>query len=439
MGLGICVRAKLRNNKPQSAEKAIEDIVGALPDAISDPVMTECLDVVEAEDKLLVTLHPAAEMLEISAEHGFVVASTKTSTAGPGFHAAVVDVLDRLGKACSLAWMWDEEGSPDETGYALDRDYAKLQQAMASQFRAVAEAIGDHLEESDQDERTTYLNMAPLNGSMLQPVTHNQIVSPIGAHSRGWLTKAATEQGAASLAPDFYPWWTRERTPREWAKLATVLMWSELRWRPPTGEHEERLMRLALRAAEEAGPELARFGPTPGDLEEISTLLSVEEEADVPPPRDQGFGLFRGDAHYTGLGEWTFRAPASMLDEVEEDDEGNVSIVLAMPGRTLRMSGIEFESDGDKPVDRHQILQDIQAAAKGPYEQVERDDLVGMLEIAEPGEEESWHVLSASLAADSHLAFFTLAYRDATDEAWARRVIASVQPPAGPSAELDDD
>ncbi|HEX2336732.1 MAG TPA: hypothetical protein VHI72_09675, partial [Hyphomicrobiaceae bacterium] len=78
------------------------------------------------------SFYPPAGGIQFDIRNNQVAFDAKTSVAGPGYHAALIDLCDRLRADLGIAWRWDVGG--DETGYATDRDLAKLHQAFVDQF-----------------------------------------------------------------------------------------------------------------------------------------------------------------------------------------------------------------------------------------------------------------------------------------------------------------
>src|SRR5262249_18486612 len=158
---------------------------------------------------------------------GVFTLSARTSGGGPGYHAWLIALVDRLKDALGLAWA-DADG--DETGYAEHRDFARLQQEHLTWLRAVAEQT--------KDAEQAAINM-PLDFSVLG--------DHFAATPRGFLDREGL------LVPErFFAWWSEGHTPAFWQGLAETLAWSVLPWHVPT--EEERPLYEAARAAFKRSP-----------------------------------------------------------------------------------------------------------------------------------------------------------------------------------------
>ncbi|MDP1661020.1 MAG: hypothetical protein Q8L55_03810, partial [Phycisphaerales bacterium] len=143
----------------------------------SDPDKTPLLELL---------LHPSAEAVEFRVSEKRVVVSAKTSTVGPGYHAAVVSIIDEIGMA-GFEWDWteDDNSSGDETGYSTHRNFSRLQQSMAEFFGNLMKVV----EEQVFDE---YDGSAAVNVRMdsQRPTGMTGMVFPLGVRPRSWCVAA---------------------------------------------------------------------------------------------------------------------------------------------------------------------------------------------------------------------------------------------------------
>ena len=126
MGLGLLIDASIpprgwRKRQP-SAIDFLTRLEEACRDAVSDQLLRRFVHVTpcsEADGGIDVRLHPGAAAVEFRIEADRVTAIATTTPAGPGYHAFVVDWLDRVGERVQLEWCWDDHGGGegDECGY----------------------------------------------------------------------------------------------------------------------------------------------------------------------------------------------------------------------------------------------------------------------------------------------------------------------------------
>lgn len=458
MGLGIYVQADLPTSplgedraRAQLFERIAQNVLSGLP----DHVCRQWLEIQEHAGVLYLQLHPAAEPLEISLpDSGLVAASIKTSTTGPGFHAAVVKLLNHIGSACGLAWKWrgsgDDEGdeAADETGFAVHGDYARLQGAFASFLGSLADVL---LEKHDGSS-TMWLNW-PV-GAALRPVVASFSACPTGPIDKGWWQKAASG-GAAQQAERFYAWWSRDRSTADWEKTARLMMWSEIRWHPPIDEREQMVMELTIESTRRAGePESLA-----GEVDELRGLLDVAAADDepAPVPRTDGIGFFRGMAECTCPGGWTVTIPGYYY--ADEEDEGG-QLVLWHTGRTVRVSTFTKTEEGGEE-DGSDSFEDAFESAPGEVIEMNAAGVLGKCDVAPPGamaeedeetsdsgdegsdeeegsdDEECW-TLQGLAVQGAQLALMTVSFDDGDDQEWSVEVFKTLRPPRA-EVELSDE
>ncbi|XVJ58924.1 MAG: hypothetical protein HEQ23_05790 [Tepidisphaera sp.] len=336
MGLGIGVTSALPKGKSEAA--VFKAIAKAIPGAVTDEVMKEVCAVHVGEEGVFAQLFPQCEPLEFVVHEGKLLASTKTSSCGPGYHAEVVDVLNRIGKACGLRWEWDGEHGGDETGFAASGDFDDLQGQMARDIQMIAA----HMSRDESHGNGDVPRCICWNMSAPTPLGPWFAICSSGSLSLEWLKAIATGPEPRKLSREYHVWWERVRTPGEWAKLATMLMWSEIRWHPPADEWEEKMMRLAVLAAGKADKDaLRKAGVDDQDIIELQAMLAIGEDEEPVRPRLAGFGLFRGPARWRQAGPWSVDLPGYFY--LEHDEEGGLNWWYT--GIAVRMSVLELNTE----------------------------------------------------------------------------------------------
>jgi len=84
-------------------------------------------------DVLYLELHPAEEDVRFFVDdHDYLICSARTSSAGPGYHAFLVELLEMIQGPAKISWIWDDEEKEfmDETTYFSKRDFNTLQMEM---------------------------------------------------------------------------------------------------------------------------------------------------------------------------------------------------------------------------------------------------------------------------------------------------------------------
>ena len=194
---------------------------------------------------LYVKLHPAAEEVELAAaeEEGRIIVSASTSTVGPGYHVYLCRLLERLGVELGLRWEPgdDEQGTGDETGFFHTGDRAAVDREMLAWLQSVAARLLEEL-----SAETTAQIALPMD--VLYELD-GPVATVTGPRDEAWLRRTAADP---SEGIDFFSWWQDEMGAAYYLGRATVLMWTEVRWRPPLTDSEERRLDEVLEYLERA-------------------------------------------------------------------------------------------------------------------------------------------------------------------------------------------
>ncbi len=420
MGLGLSIRLPLKGTLKKAAAKELQAFCQVLADSVRDDVMRAFATIEEQSETVYVTLYPGTEPVTVSVEDGWIVLDAKTSGAGPGYHAALVDLLDGVGVASKYPLDWrNEDTCVDETGYGAHRDFARLQGVMLDHFKSLCRIITDPKKAHD--------GLLHIDWSMDAPRVDGPwaAVSPVGTWTREWFLHASRDENARTAAAEFMIWWNKERDQRDKAKLVATFLWSVCRWRPPIDDREKAFYELVLANADQSGPLLSTYNVSTDDLAEFR-LLSRTEPEEAPVPREGGLGIYRGDAAVSVPGGWWFAAPGYMYQDVEDD--GGV-LLLWHAGRTIRVSTFSPRLPNGKPVSAKQLMQDFadESSKTGKAVRSREGQLLRQYTIIPPNEDEEWFCLSGCAAIDGEVALLTIAFEDAGDDGWAAEVFGTVR------------
>lgn len=420
MGLGLSVRTPLKSLSKKAAAKELQVFCQAIADAVSDDVMRAYAAIEEAGEAAYMTLHPGAEPVSVTIDDGWIVVDAKTSGVGPGYHAALVELLDRVGVALKQPWDWnDEDACVDETGFALRRDFGRLQEAMLAHFRALCQLV--------VDPKKTHDGPLFMDWNLEGPKVDGPwaAVTPVGTWTREWFVNASRDATAKNAAAEFFGWWNKDRDQLDKAKVVATFLWSECRWHPPVDEREKAFLELILALADQASQHLSKYNVTKEDVAELRAMAQSQPD-DAPMPREGGIGVYRGDAPVMVPGGWWFEAPGYMYREVEDD--GGV-LLLWHAGRTIRISTFSPRLPNGRPVAAQQLLRDFssEAPSGGKPVRSREGQLMRQHTIVPPSEDEEWHHLSGCAAIDGEVAFITIAFEDAGEDGWAAEVFNSLR------------
>ncbi len=304
------VRKGLFGYRPQDTARIAATIAGLCAEDIPEiaPLVTTGR---QADGTWRISIMPIGADLVLAPEHGKgLTASAATGHVGPGYHAWLIDILDRAAQAHGLKWVDSGAGdasdetlaappSGDRTGYFADRDLEQLR----FRFREhVAVEAGTAVAEWDNGD-----DVVPFGTAMpVVPAEGGQCIATL----RGPIPRVAAEcarSGSDEDAQLFYPWWEMPMPGRGPDKptclnLAEALLWVAFPWRAPLSPREKAVAEAARALLTRAGP--GEAGEIPVD--ELETLMLTETPTQ---PRAEGIGYLRGTVTRALDESWRIRLP----------------------------------------------------------------------------------------------------------------------------------
>lgn len=364
---------------------------------------------VRDERQLLMRLHPAAEDIEFTLEGGVVLASAKTSTVGPGYHAFVCDVLRELEDHLRLEWTAEgDEG--DETGYFESDDRDALEAEMLSWLQGLCNLLAERIAEG----ATGFLISLPTDNVF---DFDEAIATPMGPRDLAWI-EAVRKDPRKGI--DVFPWWEPGMGAEYARGRALTRMWTEVRWREPVNEAEQDLL-------EDIDADLSEASDSSLDLPwaEWAEIARLLEQDDPTSGRAEGLrptiGYRRRPVRTSLPGGWTIRIPGEMSTEV--DEQGTFSAYT--PGRTIWMSSFRIGNPETPTLTAAQTLprrtpdgQPIELpelAADHAYRAS-----IGTTSEGDPR-------LTLEIALPHRIAVFTFVLDDEEDLDWAKSVAATAR------------
>lgn len=430
MGLEINAKAEIPRGRLLKRRPGRDALWAGIREAIEtlvdDSLSGRLLSFGTYQHSLYVGCHPAGQPVEfLWSPEGTVSVAVKTSTAGPGYHALVVELLDAVSHRCGLDWGLGASGENlDETDYARHRDFRRLQTAMAGFLRGLCRTF---VEVGSGQSNPVAINM-PLGYPTLRG--DPTIVTPMGPFSLAWFqaTAKADEPGLSAAAERFFPWWHEGRDAHFWLNCGLVMAWSQLPWHPPVSEEETAEYQLALDCfakARQLNPELAR---PEREVQEIEDLLVQRPERPTPPPRD-GIGFRRRQMCHRVTGAWTIELPGYYYQQTGED-EAECSFWFG--DRAIHVCSLAVERNDGQPARPEELLprKDPKALRHAEVIDFDAGHLKGWASIrrTEDAGERGWS-LQGTVAAESSLCVVTISYKDPADREWAIAAYRSVHHP----------
>lgn len=231
MGLGLYLFGDC--TKPRDA--LLEEISAFVREQHGDVLLRRHIDLnADGQRTLWLSLHPAEEDVELRAVGPRkLLASARTSGAGPGYHAFVCELLDQVREKFAVQWQSvDATGDTgDETGYFHDRDRAELEKQMRGWIRGVAKSL------LSQDT-TTWTGIAISMPATGPTYDVEGVATALGPRDAAFWQRAAEDDATAE---QFFSWWEPGTGAGYLLGRALCRMWADVRWREAANDKEEDL------------------------------------------------------------------------------------------------------------------------------------------------------------------------------------------------------
>ena len=368
----------------------------------------------------LMQLVPCEEEVQVEQIENRVRFSARTSTCGPGYHAFLVGLLDRVAQKDGGAWhdAGAEEDSTllDETGYFEERDFARLQRSMSDWLRALGSSVaGGELSDSSR------ICMPLDSPDTLEP----GMLTPAEVRPRGFFANLAQLEGEAleCAAAEWFAWWN-EGTQAASLGLARALLF-QLPWHVPSTDGERAQSSFALACLAAVPPETP-FGGDPASVLRRELQALVAPNASDGAPRTGGFGYRRGLVRFHPHANCAVTLPGYWYRTVEDDE----SVAGYWHGeRALHLSSYSVHAEG-RPRSAASIL--AEQLARRPSTAVwhcewTEDQNPGVAWCERRESDEVFYVLTVFKAADGALIHATLTYTREADHDWAKETAAGIR------------
>jgi hypothetical protein len=375
---------------------------------------------------VVATLHPCAEDLEITVlGPGRVVATGKTSGAGPGYHVYLCDLLHRLGEDLAITWEAPDPGSGEggEAGYFHTGDARALEEDFLQWLHEVVVIVIEGLENDYQ-----WLMISMAIGHHYRH--HGPLVTPMGPRDLDWL-RAVAEDPRRGI--DLFPWWTPGVGAPFYLGRALARMWRDVRWRAPLTEDEGRLLmdvHLDLARAHRLDPSLdypwrewrelmesieAHFGYVEMAGDEIETEVRRRAAEMTAGASSPPIGYRRRPVRVDLTDGWSIEVPGEMSEAW--DEEGLWTARDTQRGIFFKSYGLS-KGDGSKPA-VPEILDGL-PLPDGPRLEHRKEGMVGraVLTSFEGDDGVTWR-LTGHTAIEGGLTVCHVVFRDPDERDWA--------------------
>ncbi len=423
MGLGLALDFLPRPTGLLRRRASAEALARALlAEAVSAWPLLDGFARVEARERgWWVRLVPCEEDVQVEQAENRVRFSARTSTCGPGYHAFLVGLLDRVAQRDGGVWhdagAGDETTLLDESGYFEERNFERLQQSMSGWLRALGSSVaGGEIGEGSR------ICMPVDLPDTLEP----GLLTPSGVRPRDFFMQLARLEGKAlaQAASEWFAWWD-EGTQAAPQGLARAMLF-QLPWRVPESDTEKTEVRIALTLVESVPPNTRFAGDTATDCAAELRELLLPGAADRAP-RSHGFGYRRGEVAFRPFEGCKIRLPGYWHESRE--DEGATALYWH-GGKTVRVSTSRVQDSGE-PVPASAILRAAQAGRPAaPVRTFEwsGDPAPGVGWVVRTEEEgQAYFLMLACKAVEGRLMHMTIAYLSESDHEWAERAVAGAR------------
>ena len=328
------------------------------------------VDLLRRSDRIALALHPAEERAVIWLDRDRLGGQARTSGAGPGYHVAIVELLEFLAERLRLGWQVE-----DPTGYWETRDRGALERAMVEHLKGV---VRKALPAQPEAAALWSVNFPSQRSVVEAPYP---IVTPTGPWTAAQAGLILDGSRAEDLAP-FFPWWG-ERDAQYWHSVAQSLRWMEVIW-TPYEPPRQREVREACRDAFHRAAQLdATLTPPAHELKRIDELLaagaparttpipiseliheSMKEKAHAAPPAgfEGGYRLF--PHRWTMAGRWSIDLPGDFTQPLPGE---NGTWTMTGPDTNLFLTpygSTDPSPDTSRRAARHMVEQLAAAATR---------------------------------------------------------------------------
>ena len=260
------------------------------------------------ENGFRVELVPFEEELYGSLGDGMICISAKTNSAGPGYHAYLVELLDGIDvKPAEVC---------DETGYYEDRDFEKLQDSMLNWLYSLS---GQILEMADGGD---YSNISVCLSINETPTESKHLTCcPLGYRDRDFYERVI--DGNVS-GDEFFMWWNKGQNAEFYRNCALSAMWNDVNWLAPELDHESKILVRVLACLDKAYSLDDSLNYPVAEWMEVAELIQDDELTNNLQSRysdvgESSIGYMRNKVR-GNVGGWMFEHDGRM--HFEADDQG---------------------------------------------------------------------------------------------------------------------
>lgn len=318
MGIDIELEAKLPSAGIFSTVKSKIDweaaLLASLKETMGEYGLAGFIPEIDYVANGRLPLNYCEEWADVSSKDGRLVVATRTSTCGPGYHAAFCAGIDDFARKFKVTFN-QTTSTGDETGYFVSRDYSSLQNYFANWLKHFATNFT-----KDPNAISGWRLQLPLE-QLTPDGKDGEIFTPRGPVNYPDLQRIADAEYSDSLnsAKNWFPWWDERLSSDDYLKLASQVMWTEIPWHAPANSYETHLYKAAISSIQKAKALGANATWLDDEYNEMLKLLDGSPGS-YSVPSKSGIGYRRHDCRWSLAPSWTGLLPGYLFEIFSEDN-----------------------------------------------------------------------------------------------------------------------
>lgn len=419
MGLGINIKGEVSKSLFSFKKKSFElsDIQDYLSSHASG-LFKDFLSFDQDEKTLNVTLHPCEEPVYFELSNDIIVCSAKTNSVGPGYHAYLIEMIEKLGKELGIKWSWDlvegEEYYEDETNYYKQRNFDQLQVEMLRWLRALCRSY------DDEGGRQVMVSL-PMGFPRMKRDFF--AVSAIQIWDKEWFEKVAylEPDDLKWAGKEFFIWWNQEPDALFYKQTGIALLNVDCPWHFPVDDKEKKSLSIIDQCFESAR-QLDPFIELPEeDWITIKNFLT-ETETDIP---ETEYGYRKHLMTFDLPDNWLIDLPGTMYRDTDEN-----TLVFYDHIRTVRSLAYNIKKEKTDAEYAETFFDNNKNVGAGTETLYSGTDLAGKAivyyTIDKEADSEYW-ILQGVKVKDNRFLLSTICYPTAEHKEWAVQTWNSIR------------
>jgi len=248
MNVDFILYSKFENRRSSLRhEKIFAAILSTLNDEEINPISIFSEHNILLEKTLIYSFHPIADPVYFDFENNVLKATINTGSLGAGYHAFIVNILDRVSKRLNITWT-EDESYPDKTLYFKTRDFGVLSDFFGLALSNYSKDLMTHYEKGFSN----FMLSMPYD----YPIVEKEFfaLSPLGYWGKSFFMDVinATNDEKEVFINEFFIWESNKVNANFWFKSALSMIWLHFPFRETIEQSEDDLCRKILYSFEKA-------------------------------------------------------------------------------------------------------------------------------------------------------------------------------------------